>query len=261
MEAKTDWRSGSTARCSSNWRRPPVARDWSQAQGIGRRHALVLERRDRGVGRCWDWAATAMTVASRCSRQSQAACGQQAAFTYMTNESDALAKIAGQRPIVPSVRRVGEVLRDEWAGAAVGYVADLELQAPEPVHGQGGQYGGKQYGIRTTGLDAIPLPLGQGDAEGALVSLIFDDRYKGKISCSTIEHAHGRRGLPRVQGCVEPERRRAEAVQQLLIEKKKNVRLIWSSETNSGRRSGRATLMRTHGRDWVQMKKKGLKVV
>ena len=45
-------------------------------------------------------------------------------FTYMTNESDALAKIrAGNARSVPPVRRVGEVLRDERAGAAVGPVA------------------------------------------------------------------------------------------------------------------------------------------
>ena len=55
-------------------------------------------------------------------------------FTYMTNESDALAKIqAGQRPDI-----LGEVLRAERPRAAVGPVAAEELQAAEPVHGEGG---------------------------------------------------------------------------------------------------------------------------
>ena len=60
-------------------------------------------------------------------------------FTYMTNESDALAKIPrrSQAGPLPAVRRLGEVLRDERPRAAVGHVADPELQVPEPVHGQG----------------------------------------------------------------------------------------------------------------------------
>ena len=60
-------------------------------------------------------------------------------FTYMTNESDALAKLhAGLkadlfRPYVGWV----EVLRHQRARPAVGHVEDPELQVPEPVHGQG----------------------------------------------------------------------------------------------------------------------------
>jgi len=59
------------------------------------------------------------------------------------------------------------------------------------------------------------------------VSLIFDDRYKGKnLVVRRSEHAHGRRlylGFKDAWNQSDDELKRS---QQLLIEKKKNVRLI-----------------------------------
>ena len=50
--------------------------------------------------------------------------------------------------------------------------------------------------------------------------------------------------------------------QELLIKKKKNVRLIWSSETNLWEAFGSGDIWIAYAwpNDWVQMKKKGLKV-
>ena len=50
--------------------------------------------------------------------------------------------------------------------------------------------------------------------------------------------------------------------QDLLIKKKKNVRLIWSSETNLWEAFGSGDIWIAYAwpNDWVQMKKQGLKV-
>ena len=69
---------------------------------------------------------------------------------------------------LPSVRRLGEVLRRERPRAALGPEAHPELQAPQPAHGQGGPVQGKA--VRDPGglgLRRDPLPDGQGEAEGA----------------------------------------------------------------------------------------------
>ena len=75
-------------------------------------------------------------------------------FTYMTNESDALAKIqAGAHPDLfrPYVGWV-KYFATERARPALGPEADPELQAPQPVHGQGGAVpGASSTGSRTTG--------------------------------------------------------------------------------------------------------------
>src|SRR5689334_21537369 len=51
--------------------------------------------------------------------------------------------------------------------------------------------------------------------------------------------------------------------QDLLVQKKKNVRLIWSSETNLWEAFGSCDIWIAYARpnDWVQLKKMGLKVV
>ena len=96
---------------------------------------------------------------------------------------------------VPAVRRLGEVLRDERAGAAVGPVADLELQAPEPVHGQGGPV--RREAVRhpgRLGLRRDPLPHRQGDAEVELVEPHLRRPLQGQdLVVRRPEHAHGRR--------------------------------------------------------------------
>ncbi len=132
-------------------------------------------------------------------------------FSYMTNESDALAKIhAGAKPgSVPAVRRLGEVLRDERARAAVDTVVDLELQAPEPVHGQGGPV--RREAVRHPGRLGVrrdPLPHRQGAPEVELVGPHLRRPVQGQdLVVRRPEHAHGRRPVPRIQEPVEPDRR------------------------------------------------------
>ena len=62
---------------------------------------------------------------------------------------------------------------------------------------------------------------------------------------------------------MEPDRRRAQQSQKLLISKKHLVRLIWSSETNLWQAFGSGDLWIAYAwpNDWVQMKKKRLNVV
>jgi len=94
--------------------------------------------------------------------------------------------------------------------------------------------------------------------------LLFDDRYKGKIAWFDDLEMLVMAGLylklrdPWNQS--DSELRRS---QQLLMSKKKLVRLIWSSETNLWEAFGSGDLWIAYAwpNDWVQMKKKGLKVV
>ena len=58
-------------------------------------------------------------------------------FTVMTNESRWRAPRGAEARPLPPLRRLGQVLRDEWARPAVEPEAPQELQEPEPVHGQG----------------------------------------------------------------------------------------------------------------------------
>ena len=93
-------------------------------------------------------------------------------FTYMTNESDALAKIhAGLKPDLfrPYVGWV-KYFATSGLVAALEHEADPELQAPEPVHGQGRPV--QRQAVRDPGrlgLRRDPLPQRQGAAEGEVV--------------------------------------------------------------------------------------------
>ena len=93
-------------------------------------------------------------------------------FTVMANEADALGKFQQGvnwdifRPYVGWVKYFAE----SGLVAAVGHEADPELQASQPVHGQGRPVQGKA--VRDPGglgLRRGPLPHRQGEAEGALV--------------------------------------------------------------------------------------------
>ena len=94
-------------------------------------------------------------------------------------------------------------------------------------------------------------------------SLLFDDRYKGRIAwfddLNMLTIAGLYLGFPRPWRQSDSELRKS---QQFLIKKKKDVRLIWSSETNLWEAFGSGDLWIAYAwpNDWVQMKKK-LKVV
>src|SRR5256885_4760991 len=106
-------------------------------------------------------------------------------FTYMTNESDALAKLhAGLKP---------DVFRP-YVGW-VKYFAQSGLVEPwdtrqssnfkhlNPFMVKAGQYNGKQYGIPDDwGFDAILYRSDKVQPKARSWGLLFDERYKGKIA-------------------------------------------------------------------------------
>jgi spermidine/putrescine-binding protein len=123
-----------------------------------------------------------------------------------------------------------------------------------------GQYNGKQYGIPDDwGFDAILYRTDKVHPKARSWGLIFDDRYKGRISwfddLNMLTVAGLYLGFPRPWRQSDSELRKA---QQFLIKKKKNVRLIWSSETNLWEAFGGGDIWIAYAwpNDWVQMKKK-----
>jgi spermidine/putrescine transport system substrate-binding protein len=193
--------------------------------------------------------------------------GNKPQFTYMTNESDALAKIhAGLKPDLfrPYVGWVkyfaSSGLVQPWDTSLIPNVKHLNkfmLKA--------GQYNGKQYGIPADwGFDAILYRSDKVKPKAKSWSLIFDDRYKGRISWFDDLNMLTVAGLYR--GVKDPWNQsdsELAASQKFLIDKKKNVRLIWSSETNLWEAFGSGDVWIAYAwpNDWVQMKKKGLPVV
>jgi spermidine/putrescine transport system substrate-binding protein len=187
-------------------------------------------------------------------------------FTYMTNESDALAKIhAGLkpdvfRPYVGWVKYFAESgLVEPWDPKLIPNFHQLN-----PFMVKAGQYKGKQYGIPDDwGFDAILYRRDKVTPKARSWSLLFDDRYKGRIAwfddLNMLTIAGLYLGFPRPWRQSDAELRKA---QQFLIKKKKDVRVIWSSETNLWEAFGSGDLWIAYAwpNDWVQMKKK-LKVV
>ena len=188
-------------------------------------------------------------------------------FTYMGNEADALAKIhAGLKPDLFRPY-VGWVKYFATSGLVQPWDTKLisNFKHLNPYMVKAGQYGGKQYGIPDDwGFDAILYRTDKVHPKSKSWSLIFDDRYKGKIAW------FDDLGMLTVAGLYlgfknpwnQTDSQLAQA-QKLLISKKKNVRLIWSSETNLWEAFGSGDLWIAYAwpNDWVQMKAKKLKVV
>jgi spermidine/putrescine transport system substrate-binding protein len=189
-------------------------------------------------------------------------------FSYMTNEADALAKIhAGLKP---------DVFRPYVAW--VKYFATSGLVQPwdtslltnfkhlNPFMVKAGQYNGKQYGIPDDwGLDAVLYRSDKVHPKTNSWSLLWDDRYKGKIAWFddpveplVIAGLYYRFKDPWNQSDSELQKSK-----NLLISKKHLVRLIWSSETelDTAFASGEVWIALAWPNDWVQMKAKKLKVV
>jgi spermidine/putrescine transport system substrate-binding protein len=187
-------------------------------------------------------------------------------FSNMTNESDALAKLhAGAKPDIfrPYVGWVKYFatsgLVQPWDPSQI-----KNLKHLNPFMVKAGQYGGKQYGIPDDwGFDAILYRTDKVKPKSNSWGLIFDDRYKGKISwfddLNMITIAGLYLGFKNPWNQTDAQLKRS---QDLLIKKKKNVRLIWSSETNLWEAFGSGDIWIAYAwpNDWVQMKKKGLKV-
>src|SRR5213595_2213504 len=111
--------------------------------------------------------------------------GNKPQFTYMTNESDALAKIhAGVkpdlfRPYVGWVKYFAESgLVQPWDPKLLRNFKHLN-----PFMVKAGQHGGKQYGIPYDwGFDAILYRSDKVKPKARSWGLLFDERYKGKIA-------------------------------------------------------------------------------
>jgi len=188
-------------------------------------------------------------------------------FTYMTNESDALAKIhAGQkadlfRPYVGWVKYFATSgLVQPWDPKLISNFKHLN-----PFMVKAGQYGGKQYGIPDDwGFDAILYRSDKVKPKAKSWGLLFDERYKGKIAwyddITMIQIAGLYLGFKNTWNQTDAQLKQS---QKLLKSKKHLARLIWSSETNLWEAfgSGEVWIAYAWPNDWVQMKKKGLKVV
>jgi spermidine/putrescine-binding protein len=189
-------------------------------------------------------------------------------FTYMTNEADALAKIhAGLKPDLfrPYVGWVKYF-------ATSGLVQPWDtLQIPNfkqlnPFMVKAGQYNGKQYGIPDDwGFDAILYRSDKVQPKARSWSLLFDERYKGKIAwfddpVENLTIAGLYHGFKDPWNQTDAE---LDQSKKFLISKKHLVRLIWSSETalDQAFGAGDVWIALAWPNDWVQMKAKKLSVV
>src|SRR5213078_3134115 len=106
-------------------------------------------------------------------------------FTYMTNESDALAKIhAGLKPDLFRPY-VGWVKYFATSGLVQPWNPSLipNFKHLNPFMVKAGQYKGKQYGIPNDwGFDAILYRSDKVTPKARSWGLLFDDRYKGRIA-------------------------------------------------------------------------------
>jgi hypothetical protein len=127
-----------------------------------------------------------------------------------------------------------------------------------------GQYQGKQYGIPNDwGFDQILYRTDKVKPKANSYSLLFDERYKGKIAWfDDIE-------MPEIVGLLMGYKdtwnqtdAQLKRTKEYLIAKKKLVRLIWSSETNMQEAfaSGDVWISYAWPADYAAMKAKGLPV-
>src|SRR5581483_580844 len=134
-----------------------------------------------------------------------------------------------------------------------------------PFMAKAGQYGGKQYGIPDDwGFDAILYRTDKVKPKAKSWSLLFDDRYKGKIAWFDDIEMFEIAGL--YLGFKDPWNQTSAELEQskkFLISKKHLARIIWSSETNLWEAFGSGDIWIAYAwpNDWVQMKKKKLPVV
>jgi spermidine/putrescine transport system substrate-binding protein len=188
-------------------------------------------------------------------------------FTYMTNEADALAKLhAGLKPDIFRPY-VGWTKYFATSGLVQPWDTSLisNFKYLNPAMAKAGQYNGKQYGIPADwGFDQILYRSDKVKPKAKSWGLLFDDRYKGKIAwfddLNMITVAGLLHGFKNPWNQSDAELKKS---QNFLKSKKKLVKLIWSSETNLWEAFGSGELWIAFAwpNDWVQMKKKGLKVV
>jgi spermidine/putrescine transport system substrate-binding protein len=189
-------------------------------------------------------------------------------FTYMSNEADALAKIhAGLKPDLFRPY-VGWVKYFATSGLVQPWDTSLipNFKQLNPFMVKAGQYNGKQYGIPDDwGFDAILYRSDKVKPKSNSWSLLYDERYKGKIAWydDPVENLTIAGLLHHVKDPWNQTDAELQQSKNFLISKKHLVRLIWSSETNLWQAfgSGDVWIALAWPNDWVQMKKKKLSVV
>ena len=189
-------------------------------------------------------------------------------FTYMTNEADALAKFhAGLkvdlfRPYVGWVKYFATSgLVQPWDTSKISNFKHLN-----PFMVKAGQYGGKQYGIPDDwGFDAILYRSDKVTPKSKSWSLLYDERYKGKIAWfdDPVENLTIAGLLLGVKDPWNQTDAELDTSKKFLISKKHLVRTIWASETDLDQlfASGDIWIALAWPNDWVQMKAKKLPVV
>jgi spermidine/putrescine transport system substrate-binding protein len=193
--------------------------------------------------------------------------GNKPQFTYMTNESDALAKLhAGLKPDIFRPY-VGWTKYFATSGLVQPWDTHLisNLKNLNPAMVKAGQYNGKQYGIPADwGFDKILYRSDKVKPKAKSWGLLFDERYKGKIAwfddLGMLVATGLYLGVKNPWNQTDAELART---QKFLKSKKHLVRLMWASESNLWEAFGSGELWIAYAwpNDWVQMKKKKLKVV
>jgi spermidine/putrescine-binding protein len=184
-------------------------------------------------------------------------------FTYMTSEADALGKF--KLGAHPDVFRpyVGWVKYFATSGLVQPWNPKLisNFKHLNPFMVKAGQYQGKQYGIPDDwGFDAILYRKDKVHPKSRSWSLLFDDRYKGKIAWYD-DPVENYTIVGMLLGFKDPWNQTDAQLQQsqkFLLSKKHLVRTIWQSETELDQAfaSGDVWIALAWPHDWVLMKKK-----
>jgi spermidine/putrescine transport system substrate-binding protein len=189
-------------------------------------------------------------------------------FTVMNNEADALAKLTGHlanpdlfRPYVGWVEYFAKSgLVQPWNTKLIPNFKNLN-----PFMVKAGQSGGKQYGIPADwGFDAILYRTDKVKPKADSYGLLFDDRYKGKITwfddgVAMFTLVGYYLGFKDPHNMTDAQLKQA---QDFLKSKRRLVRNFWSSEAsmNTDFASGNVWIAYAWPADYATMKGKGLKV-
>ena len=184
----------------------------------------------------------------------------------MTNEANALAKLnAGLRPDV--VRPYVGYIRDfaesgffqPWTPSKIPNLRQLNTAMVKA-----GQYQGKQWGIpQDWGFDKILYRTDKVKPKAQSWSLIFDERYAGKIAwfddLNQVVVAGYYLGFKKPYDQSDKE---LDQSKKFLASKKHVARMFWSSETDmqAAFAAGDLWIAYAWPADWAAMKAKGLKV-
>ena len=189
-------------------------------------------------------------------------------FTVMANEADALGKLTSHA-VNPDLFRpyVGWVKYFASSGLVQPWDPKLisNFKSLNPFMVKAGQYGGKQYGIPADwGFDAILYRTDKVHPKADSFSLLFDDRYKGKISWYD-DGVEMFTLMGYLMGVKDPHNMtdaQLKQAQDFLKSKIHLVRNIWSSEAsmNTDFASGNVWIAYAWPADYWTMKSKGLKV-